>query len=174
MLEILVEEGASVSEMVDELGRSDSTVRHWLKRYGLEPPSSRNRAAADRARRLGQKEAELECRTHGLTEYVMDASGRFRCKKCRSEAVARRRQRVKEILVRDGGGRCVICGYAESMSALQFHHLDPRTKAFGLSQRGVTRGIEQARAEAAKCVVLCANCHAQVEAGEASVPGRQR
>ena len=31
--------------------------------------------------------------------------------------------------------------------------------------RGVTRSLAAARAEAAKCVLLCANCHAEVEAG---------
>jgi hypothetical protein len=29
--------------------------------------------------------------------------------------------------------------------------------------------LEAARAEAAKCVLLCANCHAEVEAGVATV-----
>ena len=49
--------------------------------------------------------------------------------------------------------------------ALQFHHLDPSQKEFGVSGRGVTRAIAKARAEAKKCFLLCANCHAEVEAG---------
>jgi predicted HNH restriction endonuclease len=31
--------------------------------------------------------------------------------------------------------------------------------------QGVTRSLAAARAEMAKCVLLCANCHAEVEAG---------
>jgi hypothetical protein len=36
----------------------------------------------------------------------------------------------------------------------------------------VTRALAKAREEAAKCVLLCANCHAEVEAGIAQLPLR--
>jgi hypothetical protein len=58
-----------------------------------------------------------------------------------------------------------LCGYDRSPAALQFHDVDPKEKAFSLSRRGVTIALEAARAEAAKCVLLCANCHAEVEGG---------
>jgi hypothetical protein len=41
----------------------------------------------------------------------------------------------------------------------------PAEKSFSLSHRGVARSLEKARAEAKKCALLCANCHAEVEAG---------
>ena len=47
--------------------------------------------------------------------------------------------------------------------------LTKATKEFALSPEGVTRSLERARAEARKCVLLCANCHAEVEAGAASL-----
>jgi hypothetical protein len=47
---------------------------------------------------------------------------------------------------------------------LEFHHLVPSEKSFSLSYRGVARSLEKAKAEASKCVLLCANCHAEVEA----------
>ena len=65
----------------------------------------------------------------------------------------------------EAGGRCVRCGFDRSSAALEFHHLDPRTKSFGLAQRGMTRSIEEVRREAGKCVLLCANCHAEIESG---------
>jgi hypothetical protein len=55
------------------------------------------------------------------------------------------------------------------MAALEFHHLDPGQKEFALSVRGLTRSLEEVRREAAKCIVLCANCHAEVEAGHSAV-----
>ena len=70
----------------------------------------------------------------------------------------------------EAGGGCAICGYAGYMGALQFHHVEPEGKSFALSRKGATRSIDQARAEAAKCVLLCANCHAEVEAGITSLP----
>ena len=56
------------------------------------------------------------------------------------------------------------------MAGLHFHHLQAADKAFGLSGRGMAVSLEAARAEAAKCVLLCSNCHAEVEAGLASPP----
>jgi len=91
-----------------------------------------------------------------------------------SDAVSRRRREVKRILVEEAGGGCALCGYDRCVSALSFHHLEPATKSFELSRRGVTRSIERARAEARKCVLLCANCHAEVEAGLASPADRDR
>jgi 5-methylcytosine-specific restriction endonuclease McrA len=68
-------------------------------------------------------------------------------------------------LVEEAGGECASCGYNRWHGALQFHHVDPTDKAFALSAEGVTRSIEKAREEARKCVLLCGNCHAEVEAG---------
>lgn len=65
----------------------------------------------------------------------------------------------------EAGGACRQCGYDRSAAALHFHHLDPSTKAFSIAAAGMTRSLERARAESAKCVLLCANCHAEVEAG---------
>lgn len=70
------------------------------------------------------------------------------------------RARRKELLVREAGGKCVRCGYDKCLQALQFHHRDPATKAFSLA--GGIKALEVMRAEAAKCDLVCANCHAEV------------
>jgi hypothetical protein len=70
----------------------------------------------------------------------------------------------------EAGGACVACGYDRCMAALQFHHLRPDEKQFSLGRKGVARSLEKARAEARKCVLLCANCHAEVEAGALGLP----
>lgn len=88
---------------------------------------------------------------------------------CRVRAVAARRRRVKEILVQEAGGRCQLCGYDRCDRALQFHHPDPAGKGFGIGQHGETRSLERARVEARKCVLVCANCHMEIEAGMQSV-----
>ncbi len=94
----------------------------------------------------------------------------YRCARCSSEAVARRRREVKEILVAEAGGACRCCGYDRFAGALQFHHLDPAQKRFQLSFNGVPRAVEKLRAEARKCVLLCATCHAEVEGGFRILP----
>ncbi len=72
----------------------------------------------------------------------------------------------------EAGGGCAACGYDRHLGALEFHHVDPATKRFGLGNEGVTRSIAAMRSEAAKCVLLCANCHAEVEAGFITIPGQ--
>jgi hypothetical protein len=55
--------------------------------------------------------------------------------------------------------------YDRYVGALQFHHRDGDAKEFGLADRGLTRSLEAVREEAAKCALLCANCHSEVQAG---------
>jgi hypothetical protein len=124
-------------------------------------------------RARANRHAEVDrriCRRHGPVLFALDGQGTYRCRKCRSEAVARRRRRLKQILVTEAGGRCRVCGYDKCAAALQFHHLDPEEKAFGLAQGGLTRSLDEARREADKCVLLCSNCHAEIEAGVTALP----
>jgi Homeodomain-like domain-containing protein len=172
-LEPLIERRLSQRQIADELGVSISTVRHWLKKHGL-PTDVAYRRRMGRLAEVGVdgvREARLDCRRHGMTDFVLDKRGSWRCLRCRAGAVAARRRRVKEILVVEAGGCCRLCGYDRCLAALHFHHTDPAEKSFSLSLRGVTRSIDKLRAEARKCVLLCANCHAEVEAGDASLDG---
>ena len=165
-LEPLVDTGRSVREIAAEVDRSPTVVRHWLRMYGLRTVGARRR----RGRQLpGSHEIVRECPRHGWTVWVRRSTGYYRCKRCRLEAVSRRRRRVKEMLVDEAGGACVLCGYERYAGALQFHHTDPGTKSFALSSRGLARSLAKARLEVAKCVLLCANCHAEVEAGLATI-----
>lgn len=112
-----------------------------------------------------EKYIEKICSTHGLIKFVLEGRGYYRCTKCRQERVAERRRKVKEILVQEHGGSCRMCGYKKYMGALHFHHLNPKEKRMELSVRGMTLGIDKLREEANKCILLCANCHAEVEGG---------
>ena len=112
-----------------------------------------------------------ECKQHGKTEYILEScSNGYRCKKCRTDSVAKRRRKVKDILVEEAGGKCLICGYDKCVAALQFHHLDPTEKSFGIAAKGATRSLDALREEAKKCALLCCRCHAEVEAGITELP----
>ena len=111
----------------------------------------------------------MTCRHHGVTDHWLEGRGSYRCLKCRSDAVARRRRKIKALLVREAGGGCALCGYMRCIAALHFHHLDPAAKSFTLAHGGWTRSLDATRLEAAKCVLLCSNCHSEVEAGLVSL-----
>jgi hypothetical protein len=65
-----------------------------------------------------------ECQHHGLTAFAHNNHNTYRCKICRSEAVARVRRKTKQTLVNIFGGKCVICGYNKFVGALDFHHIN--------------------------------------------------
>jgi transposase-like protein len=172
-LEGLVEAGMTIAEIAAELALSKGTVRHWMKQYGLRTQNSRGRRSGEIARDAkdaGVATVTMLCSRHGETEFFLEGRGYYRCKRCRSEAVARRRRKVKTILVEEAGGRCCICGYDRFIGALAFHHLDPIDKRMPLSARGIAYALGTLREEAKKCALLCANCHAEVENGIVALP----
>lgn len=169
----LVADDLTVAEIAAAVDRSPTTVRHWLAFHGLSTRRSARLRAGGRPGPDAPPTAEISCSIHGPTPHVM-RDGRYRCRRCGSESVTRYRQNVKRTLVAEAGGACVICGYATCLAALHFHHVDPSTKRFGLGLRGIARSIDIVRAEAQKCVLLCANCHAEVEAGISILPGAAR
>jgi hypothetical protein len=166
----LVDEGASIRKMANELDAGYSTVRYWLKRLKLETERSAHRKAIGAARQAGLRRTYLRCRKHGHTAFFERPDGGFRCAKCNTAAVSERRRKVKRELVREAGGGCRLCGFNEHPAAIQFHHRDPSSKEFHLGHQGQTRSIARMRKEARKCVLLCANCHALVEAGVKNAP----
>jgi hypothetical protein len=157
----------SVRQIARVVDRSATTVRHWLRHHDLKTQPS-HYAPRDEA---AGAELMRECRVHGWTWFRrIGTATRYRCAQCAVEAVSDRRRRIKQILVGEAGGSCVVCGYDAFAPVLQFHHLDPATKRFHLGREGVTRSLERARAEASKCVLLCANCHVEVELGFRELP----
>ena len=61
------------------------------------------------------------------------------------------------------GGKCSRCGYCKNLSALQFHHVSPQDKSIPLDLRRLSNSRwEVLLKEARKCLLLCANCHAEI------------
>ena len=58
------------------------------------------------------------------------------------------------------GGKCEKCGYDKCQRALEFHHLDPNVKDFGISSI-LTKSFTSLVEESDKCILLCSNCHAE-------------
>jgi hypothetical protein len=71
--------------------------------------------------------------------------------------------RRKRDLVARCGGACSRCGYARNLAALVWHHVSPEGKRFNLDLRALSnRSAAEVEHELAKCVLLCANCHAEL------------
>ena len=109
------------------------------------------------------------CNKHGETKHFPRPDGSFRCGKCASQWVIKNRQNKKRKLVELFGGKCKICGYKKHFGALDFHHTDKETKEFALSVKGLSYSWESLLAEAKKCILVCKNCHSEIEAGLVTV-----
>ena len=120
-----------------------------------------------------------------ITNFITaQGNVRNRCKACRKDARrrqtnAQRRTRlptreVKEtLLAQMGQESCSRCGYNEFISALEFHHRNPKQKDSQVSKlvsRYATTpsesNMELLISEANKCIVLCSNCHQALHAGD--------
>ena len=85
--------------------------------------------------------------------------------------VTRRKQEVKRTLSRKPAAVVPIRLPAVHHQP-HFHHVDPTAKSFALSMN-TTKALATYREEMRKCVLLCRNCHGEVEAGlDAESAGR--
>ncbi|SRR6266550_3483425 len=121
-----------------------------------------------RMRSLYRRRFCLDCSpfgTHNTSKIPLRLRSTEELKQARRErrrasfrrSLYKRRRKRKRDLVEMYGGRCVDCGYATCVEALQFHHRDPSTKEFRLGEfnGSLARLLEEAK----KCDLLCANCH---------------
>lgn len=77
----------------------------------------------------------------------------------------KRRDKIKEMAIEYKGGKCQICGYDKCKGALEFHHLNPEEKDFGIGAKGYTRAWDTVKQELDKCIMVCANCHREIHNG---------
>lgn len=74
-----------------------------------------------------------------------------------TKVAARRRLRHRLYLISLLGGKCVKCETSD-VRVLQFDHIDPKSKEFGINKR-LYYSLKVLEPEALKCQLLCANCH---------------
>jgi hypothetical protein len=78
--------------------------------------------------------------------------------KCSSCLVNQRRFRIKINAVYYKGGKCVDCGYNSCITALSFHHRNPKEKDFNIGGNHSRKWVK-IQAELDKCDLVCSNCH---------------
>ena len=99
-------------------------------------------------------------------KYCFECSPSYPKGGSRAKTISALRRAMKKEAVKRHGGKCEICGYDRCIDALTFHHLNPDEKEFGLAQSGITHSWEEYLAESQKCILVCANCHAEIHSKE--------
>ncbi len=145
----LVKKRKSTREISGELGKSQTAIRYWLKKHGLETDP--------------QKPVIYNCPC-GETKSKNFYGRKTRiCKTCHNQYTIQKGQEKKAKGVELLGGKCQSCGYHKCIQALEFHHTDPKKKDVNfVSFRGWS--WERIKKELKACELLCSNCHAEIHA----------
>ena len=120
----------------EELGIGYSTLRKYIKEYGIQHNSRKKQDGAKFDRNAWQ-----------------------------SKAVTRARQIKKlKALEYKGGMKCTRCGFNEPIpDCYAFHHRDPTQKDINWGKMKQNNwSIDRIKDELDKCDVLCHNCHSIV------------
>ena len=98
--------------------------------------------------------------------YVKKSRGKAHtyCKVCLNAKTIERQRKIKQDAVEYKGGSCERCGYDNYIGALHFHHLDPNIKDVSWKTFKLRKFNDAFKAELDKCILLCANCHAEMHA----------
>ena len=143
ILEEYAKKGLSTSAIAKEENKSKSTIQYWMKKHkivGITPTQEKYK---------------------NLTSEDYNEIGQKR-QKANNDKISEHRKNKRKKLLDLYENKCSICGYSKCKSALEFHHLDPSTKEFNLSLVGMTYSWSTILKEAAKCILLCSNCHREL------------
>jgi hypothetical protein len=99
--------------------------------------------------------------------FYRGRNGRLRswCNQCTSNTGTQRQKEKKLQAITYKGGKCQKCGYDRCKDSLQFHHLDPKKKEFRIAT-GRGKSWAKLKVELDKCLLVCANCHGEIHAGQ--------
>lgn len=170
---VLRSEGKSYNEIKDELGCSKATISYHCNRTGYGVRSNLSILSDEEIVKLNEYYKEhsgeetmkrFNISKSTLTKYSDNKRINYtdeERKVINYNRVRDYRQKLKERSIEYKGGKCEKCGYNKCNGALEFHHLDPKEKDFGVGQYS-TLSWNKIQRELDKCIMVCANCHREI------------
>jgi len=133
------------------MGRTKEQATEYNKNYyrNLTPEKRKEfckKLYANRKRWM--EKPENRAKAYAYTKKKLDNQARTRARKARW---------IDEYKLTLGG--CVDCGFNKWPEALDFDHIDPKTKSFIISKEATSISKEKLLMEIAKCELRCSNCH---------------
>lgn len=162
-LENLLKENSSLRSISKLTGKSLTSIRYWIKKYQLSLDKSKIPHELKSSRFCPRC-----CQEKGIQEFYKKRGIQYAssyCKSCTTRQTVERMINFKSLCVEYKGGKCIVCGYNKYHGALEFHHMNPDDKDFTISQMRKYSFDNLVKFELDKCVLLCANCHREVENG---------
>jgi hypothetical protein len=152
ILSDMISQGFSTREISTRMNCGQTNVMYWIRKHNLNI--------------ITKVKSEKTC---PKCKQILDLSffyqrrgkigGSVYCKGCTNSQAMERQKKLKIQCVEYKGGCCQVCNYSKSLSALEFHHLNPSEKEFSLSSKKSFSFNELIKKELDKCILLCANCH---------------
>ena len=155
ILENLVEKNFSSYQIADKLECSQTNIRYWLKKFELTTKKD-----------ITNSKVCPSCNTDKeLKEFYSKRGkkgGSSYCKPCTKDEGRERARKFKIKCVNYKGGKCEKCTYNKYLGALEFHHLDPNEKDFGLATVTSHAFNDNIKKELDKCMLVCSNCQKEI------------
>jgi len=154
-IEELIQINLSQREIAVKLECSQSTVKYWLKQFGLK---------TRQAQYNEKSQFECECGEKNPHKFTNRGKGRVCktvCKSCHYKQRIERYRSKKLKAIEYKGGKCKKCGYDKCPGSLQFHHRNPSEKDPNWKHVR-SWSFSKTKKELDKCDLLCANCHGEV------------
>ena len=166
----LRKKGIEVKEIARTLNCAKSSISYHLKKHGVDKwkiKDDDSKAIAEYYKTHTAKQTAKKFKVstsavkeHSNKKFIKSIiPKRERVKK----AVINWRQKIKKLAVELMGGKCQVvgCGYSKCIRALHFHHISPNDKDFSIG--GMSISWHKIKMEIKKCVLVCSNCHAEIE-----------
>lgn len=152
----LVSQGLSTYQIAHELKSSQTNVRYYLKKYGLKTIKKERNEQIDKKL----------CPKCNLIKPIGDfyTGGKkiySYCRPCGRRDTIDRQRKIKADYITYKGGKCEKCGYNRCQAALEFHHIYPKVKEYGIAKNKFY-SLDKTKAELDKCLLVCANCHREI------------
>jgi len=157
VLKTYIEQGYSTQDIALSENVGKTTVRYWLKKFGLKTKNYKNQIELKRPKK---------CSVCGETDpSKFYGNKRTICGKCHCSYTTKKGKENKEKAVEYLGGKCIKCGYNKCIEALDFHHTDKSKKDISFkSKRGWS--WTRLKKELDKCILVCSNCHREIHNGD--------
>lgn len=155
-LQTLIGQGKSTNEIANILNCSQTNIRYWLRKFGLNTIyiSKNKTCKVCNAALQGRQWDYCSKQCKGI-KYSSNPNNYI--------IQQERAHERKKFLVDQKGGKCERCGYARNYASLCFHHKNPSDKVFNIDVRKISNtNMKSLITEAAKCLLLCHNCHMEI------------
>ncbi len=159
-LEKCVSLNMSQRDIAKDSKMSQTTVKYWMKKYGLQSTKKQFGFEFD-----PDKKFCPNCKL--VLDRIMfykrtNGNSTTNCKICLNIVTVNRQRKLKQQCLDYKGNKCNRCGYNKCVNAMEFHHMNPDEKDFNISRIKLLKFTDIVKQELDKCELLCSNCHREV------------